>query len=234
MGLEESGRLCKRNLLAVSVFISFYYYAGLNIDSFSFFGAKASLDNNDAIILTLWAIWAYFLFRYLQFYLAFGHPAIRKVKEEVLHSELVGMLIGLNSDKLKSLEDDHYAKRLRVTFRPFLFIGRVRDRGSPAMPEYKLKKSTRSVGRSLNLLKYVFEKKHGYGDLGAPWNVQVVFSDIHYEDPDGVRGKYRMSVSQTRIAFFRIFKVYMVHPATSEYVLPILLAFGPMVFLYHA
>lgn len=234
MGLEESSRLCKRNLLAVSVFISFYYYAGLNIDSISFFGARSSLENNDAIILTLWVIWAYFFLRYIQFYLAFGHPAIKKVKEDVLHAELVGMLINIKGDKLKLLEDDHYVKRLRVNFRPFVFFSRVRERGSPAKLEYQLKRSSRNIGRSLNLLNYVFEKKHGYGVLGSPWNAQIVFSDIVYEDPDGVRGRYRMSVSQTRVAFFRIFKVYMVHPATSEYMLPILLAFSPLVFLYHA
>lgn len=234
MGLEESGRLCKRNLLAVSVFICFYYYAGLSIDSISFFGARSSLDNNDAVILTLWVVWAYFFLRYLQFYFAFGHPAISKVKEDVLHSELVGMLIDLKVDKLKFLENDHYAKRLRVNFCPFLSVGQVRKKGGPAKSEYKLKRSIRKGGRGINLLNYRYVKSRAYGDIDAPWNVQILFSDIVYEDPDGIRGRYRMSASQTRLAFFRMFKVYMVHPATSEYALPILLALGPLAFLYHA
>jgi len=60
----EQLRRSRRNLMAVSIILSFASYAGLSINTINLLGNEFTISNPNAIQIALWVLWAYSLWQF--------------------------------------------------------------------------------------------------------------------------------------------------------------------------
>lgn len=70
--MTDTLKTSRFNLILVSVAISIYFAADLNISKFSFLGLEIVPGNSIALLVFAWLVWAYFLLRYTTYFFGDG------------------------------------------------------------------------------------------------------------------------------------------------------------------
>lgn len=78
----------RRNLLIVCGILWFNKYARVTLPSaLDFSGVHLTIGNSDALLITLWIVFAYFLYRYFQYFYTEGLSAFRVVFANALEAK---------------------------------------------------------------------------------------------------------------------------------------------------
>jgi hypothetical protein len=74
----------RRNLIAISAILTVFDFAKVRIAKISILGTELLIGNAEALMICAWTLWAYFLLRYYQYWIAERDECIRDAFKEKL------------------------------------------------------------------------------------------------------------------------------------------------------
>lgn len=190
----------RRNLVGTSVAFFLYEKLGIVIDSINILGNTARITDPSSVTGLLWIAWSYFLLRYYQYF------------RDVPDKGFIGAYHGRV----------HFLAR-RVAWKKFIRSVAEQEEFAGTTPHFTLK--------TLN----VYRAYTRPWELGL-WEVEIE-ADVTYEIEGGVEarnlGKRKLNLSWNELAIAKFRSLLHVGVNThfaTEYFLPFLIAFVPVVY----
>jgi hypothetical protein len=95
----------RRNLITTCVLLWLLKYGGVTFTKFSLGGFDVEFGNPDALILTIWIAFAYFLYRYYQYFSSEGTEKLQRVFEAALERQCEPIIKSLVKEKYPTNND---------------------------------------------------------------------------------------------------------------------------------
>lgn len=95
----------RRNLITVGILLWMLKYGGVTFTKFSFAGFDVEFANPDAVILAIWIAFAYFLYRYYQYFSDEGIENLRKAFARALENKCEPIIKNLVKEKFPTNND---------------------------------------------------------------------------------------------------------------------------------
>lgn len=95
----------RRNLMITSILLWIMKYGGVTFTKFSFVGFDITLKNPNVLILSLWIAFAYFLFRYYQYFSDEGVKKLQSVFSGTIENKCEPIIRNLVKEKFPTNND---------------------------------------------------------------------------------------------------------------------------------
>lgn len=125
----------RRNLIIVCGILWFNKYARVTLPtSIDFSGAHLVIGNSGALLNTLWLVFAYFLYRYFQYFYTEGMASLRAARDEALEKKCAPIIRAKVDEAYPKERIEHYSGYKQLKSNGWIYDGQTMGGGLTLYP----------------------------------------------------------------------------------------------------